>query len=312
MEPTSHGKATERTAKRSGKRRSLKGEDSALIQLRKRLKMLREYHADTLVHRAGDVELAVETVIFDQLMRRSKSASENNSPNSDALQGVLQNVQVAVQELADQRQNNRQDYERLMEQFQRLTDLTESLTRRAGETSQATSTPEQSAVPTVELEKYASVVAQLENLRREHDDLINYVERLKTDAENSSVATSQDTAEYSLLQKQVQELTEELAKAREESVLQEFVKLGGTSGTITDSRDCTIQTLREQLLQERQTVVELRLEIDELNAKLREGKQSGSTTGLSWDEQKVLLLQKLEGRLVKSLMILANRWKFAA
>jgi hypothetical protein len=263
---------------------------SAIGQLRKRLKMLRSYHEDTLAHRAGDVELAVETVIFEQLMRSAKaSAPEQTSTENQDLKHVLEDVQSAIEQIAAQQENHRDERERLLEQHARLVHVTDALSLKVDHWQPAIHDSSK-----VDLAEHERVVTQFAMLRSEYDELLDFME-----SDRSRCASAQsDVAheEVESLHRQIVELQSELEAAR-------MVNGAMRSSEFSDLIDATcgnqsndVDILRRQLLEERQKIVDLRLQVDDLNLSLSKApSQSSGPAAMSWDEQKAMLLAKLEG-----------------
>ncbi len=267
--------------------------ESAIRKLRRRLKVLRDYQSDTLSHRAGDIELAVEAVIFEQIMRQQKSdTSTDQSSEHESIRSALENVETAIRQIAEQQQLSQAEHGQLLEQCTKISELVTDF-------SKAPPQPVFQAPPceqTVDLVAYETVINQLQQLRKEHNDLIDYLaehDAPKTE-DTSHCSLIHETGDYLLLKQQIEELSAELARAREEKVQTELN--GGSIAAAADSDDHQlIAILRNQLLDERQKVVELRLEIDELQARIKSETKEAKATTLSWDEQKALLLKQLEG-----------------
>jgi chromosome segregation ATPase len=158
--------------------------------------MLRDYQNDTLSHRAGDVELAVETVIFEQLVRQSKSTRSEPTASSDTmLHSVLENVQGAISQLAEHRESDRLEHKRLMDQHARLVQLTESLATSKIETN-APQPPAHSVVP---LAEYESTVAQLADLKIKNEELVASVQSSRAERDLAADRLNQLTLAHDKL-----------------------------------------------------------------------------------------------------------------
>ena len=191
---------------------------TSLQSLKRRLQTLRDYRDRTLTHRAGDVELSLESIIFDAMMARPASGDGiADSGDAESIQQSLEHIQAALDQ-----------------------------------------------------------------------NLLRFAEKAAT----GSVPAPADDGERDRLRRQVEELTAELAAVRQLIL----VPSDGDDGGRPVEVDRQLELLQEQLIHERQTVVELRLRLDDLNAAVadRARMPQQPKAALSWDEQKALLLAQLE------------------
>lgn len=267
----------------------------AIKRLKKRLKMLHDYRSDSLTHRAGDVELAVETVVFEQLLQQSNQSpdADLNENNNSSLRQTLDEIQGAI---AD------------------LTATCRSRSDSGASEAEGNSCHTEAAINNfavdhhgyVELIEHELIVSQLNNLRQEYEDLVTFLERDQASKLDDAATTncdqpsqSGDIVEYELLQRRVEELTEELVHARDDANLNSIIRHENDAA----HTDAQIESLREKLLEERQSVVELRLEIDDLKAAMVSQTSPGAINPiefLTWDQQKVKLLAQLEHDTIQS------------
>ncbi len=264
-------------------------------RLKKQIKMLSHYRSDSLRHRAGDVEVAVESIIFEQLVRKAELASDGTSvlSSTETIQAILEGVQSAVHELAEQRDSCQNQQALLAQQRELLAELSQRVSPHQDQNIHPASHD-----AFVEQMEHDLVVSQLEALRKEYDSLVEFVENEKAKPATSSGADDssgegRSEEAYLALQQQVAELTDELEKARQTSPLESIIR--------EESHDAESQTLinslRDQLLSERQQTVELRLELEDVNAALASRSNipaAERSATLTWEEQKKRLLAHLE------------------
>ena len=256
------------SASAGSSRNSSSSKSSQLKRIKQRLSLLRSHHQDSLSQRAGDVELALEQIVFEQMMRQAENEQIELRQHSD---GQLQKALAQVQ-----------------------SDMSKLL-GRTDETAEVIFTGE-------DLSKRADLIADLETLRAEHENVLELLAEQKAisaliksppaDSYDLSQAEMVSLAEYEHLQKQVDNLTAELAifTYRDETDMQ-----NEQSSQLSNAYE-QIERLKEQLLQDRQTIVELRMKLDDSAAAMASMPLTQDTMDecLSWDQLKQRLLAQLE------------------
>lgn len=229
----------------------------SLAKLQRRLKMLRAYRKTALRERTGDVELALETLIFQAAA--SPTAPPDITSKLDGIEAALQQI-LAGDEHAIGLQLGDGDVHA-------------------------------SAVKSLQAEKQA-LCGQLDEMALHEQQLIDQCRRLEGELEQTQRAADDKTDRFEGLQQQIAALRQE----RDEAWQLLSSREPGDSSCEGGAHDSPVEILRRQLLEERQTIVELRLQIEDLSATLQSSSADKKLPSmLTWDEQKALLLKRLEG-----------------
>lgn len=133
------------------------------------------------------------------------------------------------------------------------------------------------------------------NAREEYHSLVEFIEAERDDADPDHSASAASTVRENELTLEVKQLHEQL------EFLQSELLLLRSDTSISSTHDSElrvqIEQLRSQLLDSRHEAVELRLQCNDLSAKIAryQGPTEGERAeGLTWEERKELLMQQLD------------------